>query len=303
MACVGLATGRVAAGAAAGVVALLAVLALAGRAEAATLTYEENITGIAANTSDDVSVPCPQGTKVVSGGVYLSGSSLEIEVRSSAPYASQGGSPSNPKDGWSGIGNAGPLSESLRAYAICVDGARLRYEKDAKMVKPGKRGRTNADCDGGWKVLGGGVKTSFSNPSTDIVLVQSAQAGVADGVDDNDGWSGIVANGSAEKVKTTTWATCGKCVKQRINTVYNGVPVFLNNTQDQLTTVSCDTGFQVTGGGGVVIGAPAGTEIATLEPRDTDADNVRDDAWRTWFNNQSGANQAMSAFAICSKFR
>jgi hypothetical protein len=289
---------------AAGAIAAFA-LATPAAGHAASVSYAEHSTGVAANTADEVFVPCELG-KAVGGGVYMSGSSLETEVRSSAPYDSQSDADRKPDDGWSGIGNAGPGDETITGFAICVKGARLRYEKDSKVVEGGRRPRTTAQCDRGWEVVGGGVETAFGNDSPEIVLVRSYEKGASDGVSGNDGWSGIVFNGSnGGPVKATTWATCAKGVKLRKNTSSEGFPTFPNNTQDYMETPACSDGFRLTGGGGVIIGAPAGTEIATLEPRDTgdDGDSVRDNAWRTWFNNESGAAQQRSVFALCSKFK
>lgn len=111
-----------------------------------------------------------------------------------------------------------------------------------------------------------------------------------------------MTNGSNKKLKMKTWAICVEHAKTTYATVSNGIPVFLDNTQDSLGTGACSIAqYGLTGLGATVLGFPAGTEIASLEPTDLDADTVRDDGVTAYFNNQSGANQKMSVTAICTK--
>lgn len=66
--------------------ALLIGLAGAGEASATILPPETNGGTVLANASTTVIAFCPPGAHVVGGGVHITGSSLEVEVRSSAPF-------------------------------------------------------------------------------------------------------------------------------------------------------------------------------------------------------------------------
>lgn len=273
----------------------ISVLALAGEASAALPEYVSHSNTVAANQSNEAFVPCPAGTRAVGGGAFLSGSSLETEIKSSAPYDGQSDEDKRPDDGWGAAGNAGPSQETLTTHAICAERRHVRYASAKKRIPLGSERSATAECPRSTVAISGGVKAPH-NALTQIRLMSSVPTGAKR-------WRGRVVNDTVGSIKMKTWAICAD-VKTRVSSFANGQPVFLNNTQDNGITPACNIGapkFSVTGIGAAVIGTPQGTEIATLVPRDLDADTTPDDGARAWFNNESGSNQKMSVTAVCAK--
>jgi hypothetical protein len=274
----------------------ISALTLVGEASAALPEYVQNSNPVAADQSSEAFATCPAGTRVVGGGAFLSGTSLETEIKSSAPYDGVSDNDTHPDDGWGAAGNAGPSQETLTAHAICSERRHIRYASAKRKVGFGKERSATAECPRGTVAISGGIKAPH-NALTQIRLMSSERAGARR-------WTGRVVNDTLGNIKMRAWAICAD-VKTRTASAFNGVPVFLDNTQDSMTTPACSTGpkYAVTGIAAAVINTPSGTEIATLIPvdLDADADPSPNDGAKAWFNNQSGGSQQMSVAAICAR--
>lgn len=271
-----------------------ALLAFGAVGQASAIVfYAESDAPIAANTADDAGVECPFGSHALGGGAFLSGTDLETEIESSVPYDSGDGN-HDPDNGWAVVGNAGANADVLEAHVYCSDKGPFKYVKASQRVSA--RETEKAHCPNGTRVVGGGVGVPIEEASPLIRMVASEPLGLGTPSKSDDGWRGSIDNASAGFPKMTTWAVCAHGAKTKGFTSSNGIPVFANNTQDSLTTPACpENGYIVTGGGGHVQGTPGGTEIATLYPR------YEDNAWRTYFNNESGFAQQMSVTSVCTK--
>src|SRR5262245_59293449 len=103
--------------AAAGLLALSATLVSARQSN---LNYNEASKPIANGTQDGDEVECAHG-KVTGGGVYVTGTSLDIEVATSAPLDS--------RDGWTGYANNDSGSQqTMTVSAICMNGV-VKYAR------------------------------------------------------------------------------------------------------------------------------------------------------------------------------
>ncbi len=279
----------------AGLLSGISALTLVGEASAALPEYVQHSNTVAADQSGEAFATCPAGTRVVGGGAYLSGSSLETEIKSSAPYDGVSDNDTRPDDGWGAAGNAGPTQETLTTHAICAERRHIRYASAKRVVGFGTERSATAECPRGMVAISGGIKTPH-NALTQIRLMSSGPAGARR-------WTGRIVNDTLGSINMRTWAICADA-KTRTASSFNGVPVFLADTQDSMTTPACSSPkYGVTGIAAAVIGTPSGTEIATLIPvdLDADADPSPNDGAKAWFNNQSGSAQQMSVAAICAK--
>ena len=268
--------------------------ALAPAASADPPTYNSNSSTLLPNQTNVERSGCPVGrSDIVGGGVFITGSSLEVEVKASGPIDDNSDNDKQPDDYWNGWGNAGPSQETITTHAICSK-APVRYEGAGKRVDPGTESAAKPRCAGDRNAISGGVSIS-SNASTEVRLMASTPAS-------GDRWRGRIVNGSPDQVKMKVWAICADAKTRGKIAASTPTPSFLNNTQSSLSTSSCSSAkYKVTGVGAEVIGTPPGTEVASLIPSDLDAGTDPDDGATAWFNNQSGVAQRMRVTAVCAK--
>jgi hypothetical protein len=285
-----------------GTATLACALVSAAQAGAAPPTYTSNSTGLAAGTSDDVAASCPDGTKVVGGGAFTSGPSVEDEIKFSAPADSQSDADRRPDDFWYVEGNASfSADRTLTAYAMCATG-KIKYIGASKRVPKFRQRSVKAKCTDGRHVIGGGVKAPH-NDDTSILLVGSYPGPFFP----PKSWSGTVNNGSNREIKIRTWAICGRMPTTPLYSEQGPSTATLQpGAQSSIETTGpgCaqagDSG--VTGLGGQVAGRPLDTEIASLIPINQDGDGITDDGAKAWFNNHTLSAQPMQVYAICTDF-
>jgi len=223
---------------------------------------------------------CPDGTAASGGGAKVDDFSLDSEVASSAPFDDndQGKAPD---DGWIAEGNAGITNVQLTAYAVCFDSKHLKYSEDGFKGNSGERGIGTADCNGGARVIGGGVVTSSG--STEVVLSESLP--LFGGVE---GWAGSFNNGSTATRKATVYAIC---LTKHTNKITNSN---VGSTAAPGRQTAIEDCYHPVGerplllaGGASILGGLNG-EIASLFPYDdiSDLNQAPDDGWRAEFNNE-----------------
>ena len=249
---------------------------------------------VAANSFQGAKVGCPGGFDVIGGGVSMNGSTLNTSVRSTAPFDDADGD-RKPDDGWRVFGNEGNVPQAMTGYAICSNRGSFRYVGAKPKVVGGARGSGTANCAQGERVVSGGVQVTKGASDTGIRLVASIPHGTLTNSKNDDGWKGIVDNASVLTPTMRTWAICARGV----DTFGFEISAVLGpGQQDYLTPESCPAQSTVTGGGGVVLGAPGGTELASLYPLEEETDQWT--AWETWVNNESPSLQEWEAYAVCT---
>jgi hypothetical protein len=279
----------------------VAILAMATGASAVAPTYTSHSNNVAAGTSDEVFAVCPDATRTVGGGAFNSGSTVEDEIKSSAPFDGQSDNDTKPDDGWGVAGNASVSGQrSLTAYAICAAG-KIKYAGESKEVPKSRKRSVVAECPRRSHILGGGVKAPH-NASTEILLLSSF---TGPGFPAKT-WSGTVQNGSNKDIRMKTWAICGK-QPTLLSSVTQGTPGTLApGTQNSLATPGpgCSQAgdYGVSGVSAQVVGRPRDAEIASLIPSDLDAGTDPDDGAKAWFNNDTVTSQAMKVAATCADF-
>ena len=94
---------------------------------AGRMRYPARHTGTPSGKQRTLRVPCPSGTKVVSGGFYLSGANSDIHLNAFIPYDG-GDAGSKPEDGWrTSATNVGAARMQFTAWAFCRNAAKVLY--------------------------------------------------------------------------------------------------------------------------------------------------------------------------------
>lgn len=148
---------------------------------------------------------CPDGTKVMGGGVRLPVTYNDSGwLDSSAPF--DGNDANNkPDDGWTAAGGVEERKVDMKVTAICGTGS-LKYAAAQHSASPMNYGEAAATCPGTSRVVGGGVTTQgvAFHPMT----ISSPFDSNADGRPDN-GWQGEFDNYSnSDAGLITTFAIC-----------------------------------------------------------------------------------------------
>jgi hypothetical protein len=231
-------------------------------------------------------VPCPDGLRVVGGGAYTSGSSLEDEVSDSAPFDGKDAD-AKPDDGWIGAVNGGGEPEEMRTWAICTDAIKLSYSSAlAQPVSFG--GEAEAPCPAGQDPVGGGMRVK--GKTTTSPLKASIQNALVMG------WQSAAINVPDPPNLATGYAICSP--SNRVEHA-GGSQNMTAGDQDDLE-MPCPSGTRILSGGGAGISSNQ-LEIASLLPSDAGDQNARpDDAWTMWFNNESvSSTGSMNSHAFC----
>jgi hypothetical protein len=234
---------------------------------------------------------CPPGTVVTGGGAYSTGTSLAVEVATTAPYDDRDRN-RRPEDGWKAEVNTGAGAETITSYAICAPFTGVAYVHKALKLPAQKRRGTHVSCpSAAFRVLGGGGLTS--SRSTKSVLATT-------GTDDEGGWGASANNGTSKPKRLTVYAVCMR-IPLGVNWYFEGGDDTYEPGQTSASYL-CDSGDWVTGGGtGVFAGGLAG-EIASTAPIDdvSDGDSAPDDGWVSYVNNETGADLPGGTILVCT---
>jgi hypothetical protein len=254
-----------------------------------------------ADKQGELPVKCPKGTFPVGGGAYTSGSTLEDEVASNAPYDGKD-QDRRPDDGWIAEVNAGPniSGVTMVTYAVCAPFDHLAYVAKESVAKPQRRHGVLARCPAPTTLtLGGGVMTT--GRSTQVALGDTEPEHVSD---DRFGWTGAVNNGRSKEERFTVWAVCRKMsVKgttgdsQRAQDVPTG-----QHSYDMPCYEPGGDRHVLSGGTGLPdIGLQG--EVASTLPFDdaSDVDSTPDNGWTSWLNNESLTPATRDTSSFCMK--
>lgn len=273
-------------------------LALPACASAATysagrLIYVVKNAPATAGTQSSKSARCPAGTEVTGGGAFTSGTTVDDEVATSAPFDG-GDRDAHPDDGWlAEINSEAAQGHVMTVYAICAPFSNLRYAHVKASVDPNVGRTVHVACPQGTRPVGGGAQTSSA--STAIALRQTFpwQRPLSDM--DFEGWQGTANNLSASPKKVAVYAIC-RHVTTGAN--YNYTGSFSGATpllQSSDTTPACTGGLHASGGGAFIKAGLQG-DLASTAPLDTagDVDAAPDDDWTSRFNNETGTTQVQN---------
>jgi hypothetical protein len=234
-------------------------------------------------------VRCPASKPhVVSGGLRMERSNVELEVGSILPSASH--------KAWVGGGNNTTASpDQMTVTAICSK-RHFVYRAASVRVPVDKAREKKVPCPPGSSVAGGGVGA----PGDHGVEVGVSEP--ADGSDRNhkvgDAWVGSESNSSAVRVKMSVVAICAARGHYRyVRSAAKNVP----DNQVKTVKAACPGSSSVTGGGLDLTGRTIDREAGDSYPIDDgDAGSAPDNGWSATANNDaSGSSAKARAFAVC----
>jgi hypothetical protein len=240
---------------------------------------------------------CPAGTRVVGGGVSLSGPTTEGLVRTSAPQPI-GGPSVKPKKGW--IGTVRSTSASIHdlvVTAICAN-VRVKYVRSSAPLDEGATGSATAVCPPGTKVLGGGA--SLSDTGGAGRLTTSGPVPVGDpAVNPDTGWNAVALNTTgADPQRLNVVAICANLPQaQYVQTIRSVAP-----DADVNAVALCPAGSRVTGGGIFQSGA-ARDSLFTTSVSYPVGDPAADKGWIAFARNFKGefnTTHTVVVTAICA---
>ena len=161
-----------------------------------------------AHSSKATPARCPAGTSAVGGGVYISGSTLDLVVSTSKPWDS-GDRDSKPNDGWFGRANNGSGTDQvMETWAVCSKNGRFAYVHDSSKLAPRGEALAQAQCPGKSQVVGGGTQISKAGLKTEITYTRPYDGPDGDLAID-DGWVSDATNHASRGAHTLTgWAVC-----------------------------------------------------------------------------------------------
>jgi hypothetical protein len=239
-------------------------------------------------------VKCPDGSRVVGGGVTVNDANTATGVHSSYPIDADGDSKYD--DGWRGVANSRSAGDkSFRVTAVCSRTGRYTYTRASTNNAPDNANTgLFAPCPSGQRVTGGGVELSRGNTSFYAGASFPVDADV-DG-DPDDGWMGEANNESGTPQTMATYAVCAKAGSYEYVVANSSAPVFAQG----VAFAPCPAGTKITGGGGDTETNGTTAEIADTSPyRIAGPGPAPNDGWRTYVNNLSGVPLAITAFAVC----
>ena len=239
-----------------------------------------------------LSVACPGGRHVTSGGVEVTGdeSNLDLEVGSTLPTKNN--------TAWRGGANDNPPTPdaNMTVTAICSRG-KFFYETAKKQVKIGGFSRKIVSCPAGTEVIGGGAGAPGDH-GVEVIQSEPRDGKDAD-TDPNDAWLGGESNSSSKVVTLKVVAICSKL--KNVKRVTGKPKTVAIDTQNS-AKVSCPGGSHVIGGGSHTKPHSTNSEVADSFPIDgPDADSKPDDGWEVDANNDGGsAPIKLRSIAFCS---
>ncbi len=248
------------------------------------LRYRTRSQAIGAQRRGTLRVMCPSRSKVVGGGVTVTGGNTFTRVASNGPI--DGGDRNRtPDDGWEGsIANRTPDARRMTTFAICATTGRYRYINSTQKTMPNTFGQETALCPAGMVIVGGGGVVRGAGVKTHRYEDRPTAA--------PDGWRVSVRNDSA---KALTLRTTAICSGTGTYTVYDQTVALAAESYAQPVTVFCPAGSYVTAGGGLA----SGTTMHSSQPEDSvalDADTKPDNDWVVRFGSPGGT---ADAFVVC----
>lgn len=260
--------------------------------EAGGISYSQASIFLDSLSQGSQKAKCPKKTTVTGGGVYITGTSVDIEVASTAPYDGLD-KDKTPDDGWMAEGNADGSQRTMTVYAVCAKPKHFYYRQKEFKGETGFRTGKLATCDVEDRAIGGGILTTTSSTQIAVGETSSYFNGT------RDGWLGAFNNQTGKTRKATVYVICrGGKDKTTGSSATQPAPV-----GQQLFETPCfeppGKTAHVLGGGGAIDGGLLG-EIATTYPiDDADADTVPDNGWAIYTNNETGADVQVAISNRC----
>ncbi len=274
---------------------------------------------VGAAGSNDLAVPCPQGTVALGGGVDVS-DVLKMTIFSTGPtvngsrlYSTADGTHGAP-DGWfGGVYNGDTIFRPFKVGAICVPLTGVTTVVTSITVGPEAWWFARANCPAGKMVVGGGVDVeddlsmivTSSGPTIDRIRLINKPDGSYGAPD---GWWGTVRNNAVSEKTFKVGVVCQPL--GGITTVISSNTAAAQSWGTQ--AASCPTGSIAVGGGidvenvnSVLATATAPRfELpqATLMQRDAGVQPAPI-GWQTSvFNNDPAASKTFKVGAICARW-
>jgi len=231
-----------------------------------------NQESIPAGSTASSTVECPAET-IVTGGGYAAQDGLFI-------YNS-----SKSGNGWrvyakNNTGSAKPLN----AYAVCMantEGSSSQILNQVS-VSGGSIGHAVASCPAGSVLTGGGWAGRHDGS---LFVYNSSRSG--------NGWQVYAKNTTGSSIPLNAYAICVSGISASSNAQL--VQVTVNNGTYNSASPECDSGLR-TGGGFAVPSNP------NMFVYNTSPDGSAETIWRTYASNNTGSNQLMNSYAICTVF-
>jgi hypothetical protein len=257
-----------------------AFLGFAGSAPAAVhfVEVDETFTG-----PGSLKVACPNGTKVLSGGMGTFNGYGGILLTGSYPYDS-GDKGSTPDDGWKiDVTNRGGLEVAV--YGLCAK-QKVKYVDESFKFPRYDDGTGTAACPRGTRIISGGGRAGT------LIGLLPHDGKDADKKPD-DKFLVHTESGATGKTKGVAWAICGKA---KVSYVTTKTPPIGTHEEGGEFDAVCPDGSEVLGGGaGMNVGHRDGA-INSLFPR---ADSIQ--AWGAYLDNyDAGKTHRGSVVAVCS---
>jgi hypothetical protein len=191
------------------VVGCAALLLTAASALALTVTVEEGSAGVTTGTQGDAQADCPDGARVLGGGITNSGGYDTGYVNAAYP-ADGSDTDERSDDAWRGYLDAN-ANVTLTLRVACLHGAvadALKYKTSEVRVPSHQSKGLAVSCPKGYTVTGGGVTNSGIYGQVAVKESRPIDRGAA--------WKGKVDNISSRLRKLTVSAVCarGKVAKR-----------------------------------------------------------------------------------------
>jgi hypothetical protein len=241
--------------------------------------------------------PCPRRTRVVSGGVQLSGAENATAVVTSAPFDNRDRR-RIPDDGWlASATNRSTSSQTMQTYAVCARSGRYSYLSTLVDVPTGGQTSWQLDCPvpltGNVSIVGGGAALSGKHASIELART-TPQDGTLDVDDDrDDGWEAGMNNESGVTQRMRVWAIC------EFDRTYS----YQENDQNQTNNnnigfgIGCPVNTDVVGGG--VFSHAIDTDVYVQGTRTFTALGPQPAGWTGTISNTSGATVSVRQTTIC----
>jgi hypothetical protein len=224
-------------------------------------------------------VRCPGNEVPLGGGVYVTSTSVLVNVNTSRPLITG--------NGWVGdVNNDSTADSGMTTYAICADQP-AKYRVVQETTTMGRfdavlEGYAAPQCTGRTVILGGGTDSSSFDLHDNINTSQPL----------SNGWESVqVSTDNENPLPTvTSYAICAKA-PLGYNDLASGDISVPNDTQGQASAYCPGKSVPISGGG-----EPSAYEMfaATFYPSGPQS-------WKAYYNNVSGGDGTIEAFVICAK--
>jgi len=226
-------------------------------------------TSFPTNDTASVTVACPEGTNVVSGGFATNqGVYVYSQLKKN--------------NGWQAFAsNYTGSSKTLSVFAVCasnIAGAVVQQMSQQTTVSGNSSGNVVASCPWGSTVVGGG----YASKSDQTLKVYNSSK-------KDNGWQVYATNSKGSGQALNAYAVCLSSSSVSTSTmVSDNVIIPAGGTGGQ--SADCDSGLR-TGGGFAV---QTGLDVYNSSPKNL--------TWEGYASNVSGSNRTMNVYAICLTF-